>query len=496
MRCSIAVFAVLLCLVPTLSRAERTWLTVLMDGRKVGHLTIDRDIAGDRVTTLQTLDFRLTRARTPLAIHTEIRSVENTQGSPLAFYAQTKMSSRENRVEGTRLDDGSFQVANDVGGQSHVNLLIWPTGAALAEGQRLAMLAGGWKAGTRYQMRSFDAIRQQVADVDIVVVGDEVVDMPNGQATLHHLRQTLAGARSDHVLDIWLDDNGRIRRGISPLLGFRLEMLECDEHCAMAPDQDVDLLRAAMIESPRLLTPNLRSAPMRYIASIRGDFPQPFAETDEQHVTDMGDGMWQLDVGFARGRVEAPPSPEDTASNAWVQSDDPEIIAAAKAAVGDASSDLQRIRRLRSFVTAYIPEKGMDVGYASALETLHTHRGDCTEHAVLLAALARSQGIPTRVITGVVYADRFGGANRVFVPHAWVQVWLGHNWVSFDSAQRRYDATHLALGIGNGDPWKFFAAMNVLGKIRIEKALPGSNLMDMPGPSPSIIIAGGAAGGK
>lgn len=493
MRRSLAVLAVLLCLLPFRASAEQTWMTVLLDGRKVGTLRIDRDVGPDKVTTSQSLDFRLTRIHTPLMLHTDIRNVESPSGDPLAFYAQTKMSSQDNRIQGESRGDGTFQVAHTVGDLSRVTLLNWPTGASMLEGQRLAFLAHGFRPGTTYRMRSFDAVKQQVATIDVTVVGTEVVDMPLGRETLHHLRQTLASAQGDRTVDLWLDDQANTRRGIAPLLGFRLEMMACDEHCANAPNQDVDLLRAAMIESPRMITSGMRASPMRYLVQVRGSHPTPFIDTDEQSVVDIGDGIYQVDVGFARdASSELPPQPDDTAPNAWVQSDAPEIVSLARQIVGDADSDLQRMRRLRSYMSDFIEEKGLDVGYASALETLKTRRGDCTEHAVMLAALARSLGIPTRVVTGVVYTDRFGGASRVFVPHAWTQAWLGRRWVSFDSAQRRFDASHIALGTGNGDPWRFFSAMSSLGSISIRKATPASSLMDMPAPSSATASTGGS----
>jgi hypothetical protein len=484
MRRSRAVLAVLLCLAPACALATETWMTVMLDGRKVGKLKIDREVAQDKVTTSQVLDFRLTRVKTPLAMRTEIQSVESPAGVPLAFFARSSMSSQENLVEGERRDDGAFQVANTVGGQSRVNLLVWPTGAAMVEGQRLNMMRQGFKPGTTYQTRNFDPQKQQVATVDVVVIGDEPVDLPQGREVLHHLRQSLAGAGGTQYVDTWVDDNGNVRRGIAPLLGFRMEMAACDEACANAPDQDVDLLRAAMVDSPRPMVASLRVAPVRYLVSVRGDRPNPFIETDEQHVHALGDGLYQVDVGFAVARTgEDGPGADDTAANPWVQSESPEVVAMAKRIVGDAATDLQRMRRLRSYLSDYISEKGLDVGYASALETIHTRRGDCTEHAVLLTALARALGIPTRVVTGIVYTDRYGGASRVFVPHAWTQAWIQNRWVSFDSAQRRFDATHIALGVGNGDPWRFFHAMSVLGSIRIERATAASAIMDMPAPS-------------
>jgi hypothetical protein len=495
MRRFLVVLAVL-CAIPAVSMAEERWMTVLLDGRKVGSLRIDRQLDAGKVVTWQVLDFRMTRARTPLTLRTELRSTESDAGAPLAFYASTRMSSQENLATGEVRDDGLFQVANTVGGQSKINLLIWPTGATLAEGQRLAMVAEGFKAGTSYRLRNFDSVRQQVANVDVDVIGDEIVVMPDDRReTLHHLRQSIAKGGSDHSVDIWVDDEGFIRRSIAPLLGFRLEMADCSAACAQAPDQDIDLLRAAMISSPRPMVSALRIAPVRYTITVRGAGPNPFIETDEQAVRSLGDGVYIVDVGFGMRHGDEPgPLPEDTQPNAWVQSESPEVVALARRAAGNAQTDLQRMRRLRSFLSDYIDAKGMDVGYASALETVQTRRGDCTEHAVLLTAMARSLGIPARVVTGIVYTDRMGGATRVFVPHAWTQAWIGNRWISFDSAQRRFDSSHIALGTGSGEPWRFFSAMNALTKIRIDRAIPSSNLMDLPAPNDAPAASPGGRG--
>jgi hypothetical protein len=139
---------------------------------------------------------------------------------------------------------------------------------------------------------------------------------------------------------------------------------------------------------------------------------------------------------------------------------------AAQAAMG-AEGDLQKMLQLRDFVTGYIQPHGQDIGYASAMEVVKLRTGDCKEHAVLLAALARAEHIPARVVTGMVYADHYGGSSRVFVPHAWVQAWVNGRWQSFDAALGHFDSTHIALDSGDGDPWHFFNLTNLFGQMRI-----------------------------
>jgi hypothetical protein len=110
------------------------------------------------------------------------------------------------------------------------------------------------------------------------------------------------------------------------------------------------------------------------------------------------------------------------------------------------------------------------LGYADAVEALHTGSGDCTEYAVLLAALARAQGIPTRVVAGLVYSSRFTGKKDVFNPHMWVQAWDGARWRSYDAALMGFDATHIVLSVGDGTPQQYEAAMRAISALRLEKA--------------------------
>jgi hypothetical protein len=87
--------------------------------------------------------------------------------------------------------------------------------------------------------------------------------------------------------------------------------------------------------------------------------------------------------------------------------------------------------------------------------------GDCNEHAVLFAALARAVGLPTRVVAGAVYLD------EAFLYHAWCEVWLGR-WVSVDPVlnQLPADATHLKFVVGGPD--EHFAMIEIVGRLQVE----------------------------
>jgi len=65
-----------------------------------------------------------------------------------------------------------------------------------------------------------------------------------------------------------------------------------------------------------------------------------------------------------------------------------------------------------------------------ASNVLLSKEGVCAEYSTLYAALARSVGIPTRVVSGVAYGNVYGSE---FNAHAWTEVYLPtYGWVSVD----------------------------------------------------------------
>ena len=72
------------------------------------------------------------------------------------------------------------------------------------------------------------------------------------------------------------------------------------------------------------------------------------------------------------------------------------------------------------------------------------------------------------MVDGVAYVDAYAGKEHVFVPHAWTQAFVDGHWQSFDAALAGFDAGHVVLSYGDGDPWRFFSAFNTLGRIRVD----------------------------
>jgi len=449
-----------------LASSDTAWMSVLLAGRRIGHLRIERVNDGQTVTTTQDLQIELNRSGKTVPVGVLTRSVETLDSQPLGFYSRSTLSSSDSTVDGQRQADGRYAVTTIVAGFASRSELSWPGGALLSDGQRRAMADAVGQAG-HYPLRVFDPASQAVATVDIEVLGNERVSLPDGEELLSHQRQLLRTPRGEQRMDLWVNQRGEMRKSSLQMLGHSLDMLACSQACALAPVQQIDMLRASMIDSPQGLSSAMRQGVLRYVIHIDDSQAQPLIATDEQRITPLGHGNWLVDIGNAVPGGQAPPKAEDIQANAWLQADAPEIRALAARATLGAEDDQQKMIQLRDLVSAYIQPHGRDSGYASAIEVVRTRAGDCKQHAVLLAALARAERIPARVVTGMVYADRYAGSRQVFVPHAWVQAWVHGRWQSFDATLARFDSTHLALDSGDGDPWHFTNLAGLFGQLHI-----------------------------
>lgn len=100
------------------------------------------------------------------------------------------------------------------------------------------------------------------------------------------------------------------------------------------------------------------------------------------------------------------------------------------------------LEALRRFAGDAIPHKSMERGWDTASRVARDGTGDCTEHAVLLAALARAVGRPARVALGLLVVKL--DATPAAFGHAWTEIHDGERWVPVDATPVGQEAEVLA----------------------------------------------------
>lgn len=245
-----------------------------------------------------------------------------------------------------------------------------------------------------------------------------------------------------------IDDRGQL---VSGVLGGAFELRR--ESAAQAPDfdysADVYLLGLAEVDT-RLGDPSSVTA-LRM--EVEGRDPEAIPSHSRQTLRlEESSNRWILSIGREAGEPQvARPDEIELALEETVEHPirDARILALAREAVGDAESDGERVEALVRFVDTFVQDS-YSAEPLTVLDMLAAPRGDCTEHALLFTTLARSIGIPTREVTGLLY---LGDDVQAFGGHAWNEVVIDGQWIPVDATWGEVEpnATHIRLGTRIGE---------------------------------------------
>jgi hypothetical protein len=281
----------------------------------------------------------------------------------------------------------------------------------------------------------------------------------------------------------YVDEEYNVQKMIIPIAGMDIVMVACTEKFAKSNLEAAELVSGMIIESPvEIKNPEKAKEIVYTIMPKKPEAELHFPITDIQQVETLDNGGIVVTVRPLLGASHTifpykgndPDILKALKSTPYIQSDHPEIIKLAASCAKDKKFALDAALAIEKFVGVYIKNKDLSVGYASALEVVRSRQGDCTEHALLTAALCRAVGIPSRVVVGVVYVNNFLGMKNCFGGHEWTEAFIGGEWIGLDASfskpgKRGFDAGHIAMATGNGEPGDFFNMAVNLGLFEIDK---------------------------
>jgi transglutaminase-like putative cysteine protease len=380
---------------------------------------------------------------------------------------------------------GPITVAGDVR-DTELRISITSGGRARTEVRQLAerpMLSlnlvrrladAGLTPGARHQWSVFDPATLQNAPL-IVTVGEREVVRANVPIPAFRVEMEFAGLKTTS----WITDTGELVREESPL-GFITvrETAERAQALAVPGQMRLDLLEAAAVvpEMPRRLPPigDPRDVRLIRIRLEGADLSSPDLVGVGQRVD--GDVIEIVDaqtlVAGAADRNLAP----FLAPEPFLESDDPDIRAAAEDAVRGVRGARARAEALTRYVNSTVQKKPT-VSLPSAREVLRTRIGDCNEHTALFVAMARAVGLPARIAVGLAYV------RGAFYYHAWPEVYIDEGngrglWLPVDPTFNQFpaDSTHVRLARGGLD--KQAAILPLIGRVKMTvldlEVVPGS----------------------
>ena len=207
------------------------------------------------------------------------------------------------------------------------------------------------------------------------------------------------------------------------------------------------------------------------------DRPWELPDSGSQHVRRLRSGGLEVTIDAASGSAASAKElvdPTLRSASAYIDIDDPGVrrfFRELERTPGDTT--LEACDRLRLAVARQVSNKTFGVAFGSASDALRSRSGDCTEHAVLLAAGFRLAGLPARIATGLVHAPASGFDHGAFAWHMWTQVLIDGVWWDFDATRKnRFDAGHLLVSTSSLEGGTGERALSemllLLGRMRVE----------------------------
>ncbi len=439
------------------------WYAIYVNDTKAGHARTqiarrnDASPGGVVWITETSSRFRLSRLGQEVQLFIRTSIEEDARGRVRRFYSAQVMSETEvvteGLVSGKRIHLSSGDVKTTVD---------YPAGALGPHAVDAKVRLAGYEKGVRTAAPAFSTDSpSRAAQMTFSMGGREPRSILGRRIVL--VRCDVSNSRSAaRTSAMWLDRHGTMLESIAEVPGIgRLRMVKAERAIATTLSSPAEIFANALVAPDRGIPSPRRSTRLvlRLARKSGAAFGTTIPAEGAQRVRPDGDRAVLVTVQVRNKRPESvfPRPVPATGRSRWLSATpyleiaDEEVRRHAAAAVGDSRDAFAAAARIERYVRAHVDDKGYDVGFATAAEVARRKEGDCTEHAVLSAALARASGLPSRVVAGLVYLPGMStegvGPRGAFGYHMWAEVLVAEGvWRPVDAALGGFDATHIALG--------------------------------------------------
>ncbi|TVQ51639.1 MAG: hypothetical protein EA377_12075, partial [Phycisphaerales bacterium] len=424
-------------------RISEEWYAIELLGRHAGwkRITIERSEGSYRTLTETT--FRLQRAGQSFDVTTTSASYEHESGQPYVMSIETdhaghRLSSTwsfmPNRKAVIHLHNGHRVEDRDV----PKGVWLMPRAAAryVSERANAGAQSIDYRAvDPRYGLEPFSIRRVRLASCTFVTDDREI---PVTKWRVHHEYEPFP------IEERISADGVLVQRTIRTGFGSVTLRLTDRESARNVNHEDgpPDLLVQAFVQSERPISNvrEKREAAFR-IRAIHGELPDVPNAGAQRILRADDDDASSFTVRIVPGEPLAACG-DDHANDAYrratrlVNFDHPRVKRMAQRLRDSAGEDAppgEIATRARALVFEHLTEKSLETSLVSAAEAARMKAGDCSAHAILLAALLRANDIPSRIAIGLTYVEKFGEHENVFAWHLWTQALIDGRWIDLDA---------------------------------------------------------------
>ena len=454
-----------------------TWDVLEIDGARVGFQStqLKRSASGDTVFLdgRSTSEMALQRFGQSMSERMEIACRASASGEVIRVETRVTSNNNQQHTVGKRSENVLRMETRGTGSPRHWSIPL-PESCGGYFAVEWSLRQKPMKSGEIRQLKLLLPIVNQVAvcELHAQTWQDETSEEP-----VLPISQKMNVANSEITGTIWTNRTGEVVRSEIPSIRqvtYRTNETTARSVLVQPATFDLATIATVPIETP-IPNPHQSTSLQYRVQVLDGDPVAIFASTKGQ-VTTAGNAPHTADILVHKlrpspnGTIGTTVPPDSTTqSSALIQSDNPAVLQHVERVNPPSNDPWDIAKAVEQYVYHTISKKNFSTALASAAEVAESLSGDCTEHAVLTAAICRALGVPARVLVGLVYVE----TEQAFVFHMWNEVWVSGRWIPIDSTLGRggTGAAHLILtrsDLATEDAFSaFLPLLNVLGRLNI-----------------------------
>ncbi len=442
------------------SVSERnTWMNIFQDKRKIGfsHTRFNTDPTGYRLT--QTVHMRINTMGMVQNISLNTKSRLNSDFTLQELDFEISSGRFHFSVQGA-VDGKILHVTTQSAGSSRRLDIPINDKLYVMNGIMDAVAATDLQTGDKYAFTIFDPASMGQVDVIAEVIGPERIEVGGIDQTATRISMNFKGVSQL----AWIGENGDIikEKGLLGISLVKTDRKDALNGLAIQSSQDLTKFASVAsniqfenIDALKKLQVKIEGIPLKNLQLNGGrqTLKGQVLTVKKEVLNDLAP-KFKVENLTALEKIFLKPGP-------FIQSDHQKIQELVQEILKNypEADPLTRAKQLLNWVNTHI-EKRPVLSLPDALSTLENKIGDCNEHAVLLAALGRAAGIPTRIEAGLVYLK------GRFYYHAWNLMYLGR-WVTVDAVFGQLPADVSHLRFATGSPERQLDIMGLIGKIQL-----------------------------
>ena len=461
--------------------AEEIWQVIYLGRSRIGYsrTTFRRITKGEsvRIQSETSTHLSILRFGQPTRMSTTVRTLESANGDLLSFELESTNGKKKSRTVGQR-ERTHMRIETTLSGRTDRRYVEWRDGIKSPTYQDRLLRTFPMKPGEIRRYKTYDAQLGRLIEIRLAAENKRAVKLKSGRVKrLLRVRVTQSISPTEIVYS-YLDDKGRPVLSESDFAGQKMVQYIVDKADALKSIQgkELDLGLKTIVRTKSLRYADERDRIVYRIQMNRDDPAKHLATNDRQQVKRINANTIELTVSrsqLPKGRTVYVRSDQKyLLASKTLDASDHRVRQHAQRAAGFQTKPVEIAIRMERYVNKRLTNKNFSTALGTASEVARNMSGDCTEHAVLLAAMLRVRRVPSRIAIGLVYDTRASG----FVPHMWTEARLGEKWYPLDATRGKgmIGPGHIKLADASfsdksDDPiTSFLPLMNVLGRWRIE----------------------------